>query len=146
MPAESDHRVSVGAGIFLQFFEQTRFQVVGVGLHFAGGNFFVRRALKTELANSQSFFGPHRRTKHAASHGTGFVELASSRLRIERWTGLVIGEVGELSLRLFSLAQHAADRITRKIRRQPTNRVARTIAHLRGTLGGGLFQIGKSST
>ena len=88
--------------LFSSFFEQSGFQVVWVGLHFAGGNFFVRRALKAEFANAQSILGSHRRPEHAASHGTRFVELAVPGRRIERGTGLIVGEIGESSLRLFT--------------------------------------------
>src|SRR5580700_1008847 len=71
---EGDDRIPAFAGIFFHLPQQARFQVVRIGLHFAGGNLFVRRALKAELADAQAVFahtirGSHRRTEDTAGHG-----------------------------------------------------------------------------
>ena len=140
--AESDDRVSVSASTF-RLFEQTRFQVIRVGLHFAGRNFLVRRALKTEFADSQTILGSHGRTKHTAGHGTGFVEFAvpvSDRARDRAHRSRSRRIVSALSL-----VQHAADRIARKLGRQSAT-ASRARSRTRAARSARHFQIGESST
>ena len=103
---------------FLSLFYQTRFEIVGVGLHFAGGNFLIRRALKAEFANSQTIFGTNRRTENAARHGARFVELTETCLRIEHGAGLIVGKIGKLLISFFAFVEHARRGVARKLRRE----------------------------
>jgi len=41
----------------------------GSGFHFAGRNLFIRCAVETEFAHSQSIFGANRRSENATGHG-----------------------------------------------------------------------------
>lgn len=142
---ERDDCVAVLAGIFFDFLQQARFQVVGVGLHFARRNLLVRRALKTQLAYTQTAFRSYRRTEDAAGHGAGFIELAVSSFRIEHWARLVVGEIGKLLLGVFAFVEHATDGIARKIRRQARDRLASPLTNLRRALRSPLLQLGQPS-
>ncbi len=109
--------------------KQLRFQIIGIQIHFAFGNFFIGGALKTKFANAQAIFRTNRWSKDATSHGTRFIKFTKSGRRIERRAGLIVGELRKALFRLFALVQQSAHRITREIFRQPGNRFPRPFAH-----------------
>src|SRR6185437_10628959 len=72
--------------------------------------------METQLAGPQSAaFIPHRRAKYPARHRPGGIQVAASRFGIERWAGLVIGELREESFRFPALFQHTSAGIAGKI-------------------------------
>src|SRR5579871_3214600 len=79
---EGDDCISATARGFFKFFEQTAFQVIGVGLHFAGCDLLRRCALIAEFANTESIFGTNGWTEDAAGHGTRFIKLTESGFRV----------------------------------------------------------------
>src|SRR5580700_10241024 len=143
--AEGNDRVSARAGTSFELFEQARFETVRIRLHLASRNLLVGRSLKAEFADSQAVLGVHRRTEHAAGHGARLVEFAVSRLRVERRARLMVGEIGEPLLRLFSLLQNAADRVAGELSREAGHGFASPQPHPLRTLRSLLLKIGKSS-
>src|SRR5260370_82344 len=119
LPAERNHRPPARTSSLLQFRQQLRFQVVRVNDHLAGGNLFVGRPVKTQLADSQAAFCPHGRAKRAAHHRPGIVEIAQSGIRIEHRTGLIVRKLREALFRLRTFVEHARFRVAGKLRRQP---------------------------
>src|SRR6185437_14116308 len=65
-------------------------------VHLAARNLFSRRIREAQLADGEmSVFIAHGRTKGAALHRPGSVEIASTCCRVEHRTGLVIGKLFE---------------------------------------------------
>lgn len=136
----------MNAGSFLDFFEQRRFQIIRIRIHFARCNFLVGSAHKTKFTNAQTIFRAHGRSKDATSHGPRFIKFAESRRGIERRARLVVGELGKAFFCLFAFVQPATRWITGKIFRRPGNRLPSAFAHAQSTLRRGLLQLSESFT
>jgi hypothetical protein len=134
----------VGSCGLLQFLKQNGFQIIRVGIHFAGGNFFVGGSLKTKFANAKAIFGAYGWSKHATSHGACFIELTKSGRRIKGRARLIVGEISKALFCLLSLVQQPISRITGEVLRQPGNRFPRPLPHAVGTFRRALSQIRKS--
>src|ERR1700722_16778629 len=102
---KSNDCISSGSGVFFELFQQCGFQIAGIRIHLAGGNFLIRCAVETEFAYSQSIFGTNRRPKTETSHRTAPVEFAISGCRIECRAGLIVCEVRKTSLRFVPFVQ-----------------------------------------
>jgi hypothetical protein len=66
-------------------------------------------------------------------------------VRIERGARLIVGEIGEASLGVFSFVEQAARGIAGELRRQTGYRLASALPHPRCTLRRLLLKVGKSS-
>ena len=132
---ESHDGTSRLAGCALDFGKQLRLEMVGIDLHFAGGNFGVGCTLKAKLTDTESMFRVNRRTESAASHGAMRVEVAGSGFRIERGTRLVVSEVLELALRTWTLGEESCFAIPGKVGRNAVERLASTLANASGASG-----------
>src|SRR5713226_3328158 len=139
--AERNHRPPARTSSLLQFRQQLRFQVVRVNDHLAGGNLFVGRPVKTQLADSQAAFCPHGRAKRAAHHRPGIVEIAQSGIRIEHRTRLIVRKLCEALFRLRTFVEYARFRVAGKLRRQPPNRRPRSLANTACPLRVRLFKV-----
>src|ERR1700693_1575789 len=102
---KSNDCISSGSRVFFELFQQCGFQIAGIRIHLAGGNFLIRCAVETEFANSQSIFGANRRPKNATGHRTRPVEFAIAGCRIECRAGFIVCEVRKTSLRFVSFVQ-----------------------------------------
>jgi len=111
----------MAAAAFFEISQQVRLQIVRIRNHFTSRNLLVRRALKTELANTQTIFGAYRWAKNAAGHRARFVKFAEAGLRIENGARLVVGEVFEASRGFFSFIQQTCACIPGKFRRESGN-------------------------
>src|ERR1700730_10683167 len=115
--AKGDDRIPVNPRAPLDFFQQYRLQVVGIGLHLACRNFLVGSALKTKFANAKTILRTDRGTEYAASHGTRFIQLAHSSFRIEHRARLVVGEIRKPLRRLVAFIENATRWIAGEIGR-----------------------------
>ena len=130
----------------LQFLQESGFQVVGVYIHLAGGNFGLARAVEAQLANAYGF-GPaaHRRAKGAAGHRPVGVEVAAAGFRVERRTGFIVGEIREARFGGLAFGQLSGARVAWKIARDPGDGLAGAVANTQGALRIARFQPGQSS-
>src|ERR1700721_3516486 len=65
---KSNDCISSGSGVFFELFQQCGFQIAGIRIHLAGGNFLIRCAVETEFAYSKSIFARNGRPKTAHRH------------------------------------------------------------------------------
>lgn len=111
----------------LQLFNQRRFQIVWIGPDFAGYDFYVRCPVITQFACTQALLRRQRRAKDAASHGSCFVKIAGPCQRIEDRTSLVVGEFSEALFGFVAFIERSSHWIARKIFRQSSYRITRTL-------------------
>lgn len=95
--------------------EQTGFELVG-NPHFAGQDDIGRRALETELAEAErTALVANRRTEDTAGDGTGGIDGAAARIRVERRTDGIVGEVLEALAVSLGGTENAGGRIAGEI-------------------------------
>ncbi len=139
--AKRNDRPAARASRLFQFPEQLRFQVIRIGNHLAARDLIIRRAVKTKLAHSQPAVRSHGRTKGAARHRPGIVQIAQSRLRIEHRTNLIVRKPRKALFHLLPFAEHARFRIPRKLRRQTLHRSPGPLANAGRPLWVCLFKL-----
>ena len=129
--------VSANAGFLFELGNQLLFQIVRIGNHFASGNLLVGCAVVAQLADCEAVFfaGAYRRPKSPTGHRTRVIKFASSRCRIQRRAGLVIGKINKCGLGFFVLAQNSCRAIAGKIRREPLYRLCCALPDLRCSPG-----------
>src|SRR5579859_7236385 len=132
--AEGDDCIPAQANALFDSLQELSFQIVGIGNHLTRGNFLVSRAVVTEFANSQPFFGPNWWAEDTAGHRARFVQFAQPSFRIEHRTWLIIGKIFKALASLLALAQDSGRGISGKTFRQAGDRITSAFADRRGTL------------
>lgn len=134
---EGDDGFAMGPGIFLQFFQKPGFEVVRIGLHFAGGDFGLGSAIEAEVANPQITFRHERRSKGAAHHGTVFVKFAGSGRGVEHGARFVVGKlIPTLAIFVvFGFIEDTGGRIAGVLGGKSSDRVQGAFADASGAVG-----------
>jgi len=146
--AESNNGVPANAGLLFCLLYKRVFRIVWIRLHFTSGDFFVRRAVVTEFANSQAPFraGTNRRSKSPAGHRTSLIKIAKTSGRIESGAGFIVREVLKPAFRLSISRKYPRVRIAGKLCCEPSHRFPGPLMNPQSTRGIGGFELGESLT
>src|SRR5689334_7367073 len=78
--------------MLMDLLQKHRLQVIRISNHLATRDFFHARAPETELAMSEAFFRPQRRTEDPAGHRTMLVQVAGAGCGVECGTRFAIAK------------------------------------------------------
>jgi hypothetical protein len=132
----SHNRTALRSTCLFQFTQQLRFQVVGIGNHFARCYLFIAGPVIAKLAHTQSAFRPgaYGRSESAAGHGTIRIEITGPGWWIERGARFIVGEPGKARFPFCAFIKQAGGRIAGKCRRQTLHRFLRSGANAHSAL------------